>query len=151
MHSSIRFRVAASLNRFIFEAPKTNDALLFMTILSTDLNALKRRGYNGDHDHLPLFLTGLTNLQWIVFFGSNERIEKQHFKRSVHAKKLSTYQLQLRLRHFPPRLSQNLCLHLKILSPSHCHRLAMLKSARILAMMIILCKSLPQAPPSWIR
>jgi hypothetical protein len=40
-------RVSTSLCRFIFEAPKVNDALLFMTILSTDLKALKRRGYNG--------------------------------------------------------------------------------------------------------
>lgn len=41
------FRVSTSLCRFIFESPKVNDALLFMTILSTDLKALKRRGYNG--------------------------------------------------------------------------------------------------------
>src|ERR1700744_5122323 len=41
------FRVSTSLCRFLFESPKVNDALLFMTILSTDLKALKRRGYNG--------------------------------------------------------------------------------------------------------
>ncbi len=40
-------RVSTSLCRFIFESPKANDSLLFMTILSTDLKALKRRGYNG--------------------------------------------------------------------------------------------------------
>ena len=40
-------RVSISLCRFIFESHKVNDALLFMTILSTDLKALKRRGYNG--------------------------------------------------------------------------------------------------------
>lgn len=40
-------RVAISLCRVIFDVPKANDALLFMTILSTDLRALKRRGYNG--------------------------------------------------------------------------------------------------------
>lgn len=40
-------RVSISLCRFIFESPKVNDALLFMTLLSTDLKALKRRGYNG--------------------------------------------------------------------------------------------------------
>jgi hypothetical protein len=40
-------RVSTSLCRLIFESPKVNDALLFMTILSTDLKALKRRGYNG--------------------------------------------------------------------------------------------------------
>lgn len=33
--------------RLIFESAKVNDALLFMTILSTDLRALRRRGYNG--------------------------------------------------------------------------------------------------------
>lgn len=43
-------RVATSLCRLLFDAPKANDALLFMTILSTDLRALKRRGYNGEHE-----------------------------------------------------------------------------------------------------
>jgi len=33
--------------KFIFDFPKAHDALLFMTILSTNLKALKRRGYNG--------------------------------------------------------------------------------------------------------
>ncbi|KAN0125288.1 Protein of unknown function (DUF3684) domain containing protein [Lactarius tabidus] len=42
------YEVSTSLCRFIFESPKVNDALLFMTILSTDLKALKRRGYNVD-------------------------------------------------------------------------------------------------------
>lgn len=40
-------RVATSLNRLLFDSPKANDSLLLMTILSTDLRALKRRGYNG--------------------------------------------------------------------------------------------------------
>ncbi|KAG2126877.1 uncharacterized protein EDB93DRAFT_1257371 [Suillus bovinus] len=40
--------VATSLCRLLFETVKVNDALLFMTILSTDLKALKRRGYNVD-------------------------------------------------------------------------------------------------------
>ncbi|KAJ7251757.1 hypothetical protein B0H12DRAFT_1118770 [Mycena haematopus] len=44
----IHLWVATSLNRLLFDSPKTNDALLFMTILSTDLKALKRRGYNVD-------------------------------------------------------------------------------------------------------
>lgn len=43
------------MNRLIFDAPKTNDALLLMTILSTDLRSLKRRGYNGKLDvHVAL-------------------------------------------------------------------------------------------------
>jgi hypothetical protein len=40
-------RVSTSLCRFIFESVKVNDALLFMTILSTYLKSIKRRGYNG--------------------------------------------------------------------------------------------------------
>ncbi|KAJ3776520.1 hypothetical protein FB446DRAFT_721234 [Lentinula raphanica] len=40
------YEVATAFNRLFFESPKANDALLFMTILSTDLQALKRRGYN---------------------------------------------------------------------------------------------------------
>lgn len=42
------YEVATSLCRLLFETVKVNDALLFMTILSTDLKALKRRGYNVD-------------------------------------------------------------------------------------------------------
>ncbi|EMD37151.1 hypothetical protein CERSUDRAFT_115067 [Gelatoporia subvermispora B] len=42
------YEVATSMCRMLFEAPKINDSLLFMTILSTDLRALKRRGYNVD-------------------------------------------------------------------------------------------------------
>ncbi|KAG7446407.1 uncharacterized protein BT62DRAFT_986911 [Guyanagaster necrorhizus] len=42
------YEVATSLNRLLFESPKASDALLFMTILSTPLRALKRRGYNVD-------------------------------------------------------------------------------------------------------
>lgn len=43
------FRVATSLCRLLFEKAKVNDTLLLMTILSTDLKALKRRGYNGEY------------------------------------------------------------------------------------------------------
>ncbi|KAL1743141.1 hypothetical protein HDZ31DRAFT_41634 [Schizophyllum fasciatum] len=42
------YEVATSLNRILFESPRAHDALLFMTILSTDLKSLKRRGYNVD-------------------------------------------------------------------------------------------------------
>lgn len=42
------YEVATSLCRLLFETVKVNDALLFMTILSTDLKALRRRGYNVD-------------------------------------------------------------------------------------------------------
>ncbi|KAF9051010.1 hypothetical protein BDZ89DRAFT_1098552 [Hymenopellis radicata] len=40
------YEIAMSLVRQLFASPKANDALLLMTILSTDLRALKRRGYN---------------------------------------------------------------------------------------------------------
>ncbi|KAL0956086.1 hypothetical protein HGRIS_002254 [Hohenbuehelia grisea] len=42
------YEVATSLSRLLFESAKANDILLFMTILSTDLKSLKRRGYNVD-------------------------------------------------------------------------------------------------------
>ncbi|EKM56817.1 uncharacterized protein PHACADRAFT_141759 [Phanerochaete carnosa HHB-10118-sp] len=42
------YEVSTSLCRLLFEHPRASDALLFMTILSTDLKALKRRGYNVD-------------------------------------------------------------------------------------------------------
>ena len=41
------YEVSTSMCRLLFDSPKASDALLFMTILSTDLRALKRRGYNG--------------------------------------------------------------------------------------------------------
>ncbi|KIP09762.1 hypothetical protein PHLGIDRAFT_102310 [Phlebiopsis gigantea 11061_1 CR5-6] len=41
------YEVSTSLCRLLFEHPRASDALLFMTILSTDLRALRRRGYNG--------------------------------------------------------------------------------------------------------
>ena len=44
------YEVATSLCRLLFDTYKVNDALLFMTILSTDLRALRRRGYNGGYD-----------------------------------------------------------------------------------------------------
>lgn len=44
------YRVATSLNRLMFDSPKANDTLLLMTILSTDLKSLKRRGYNGESE-----------------------------------------------------------------------------------------------------
>jgi len=42
------FEVSTSMCRLLFSSPKASDALLFMTILSTDLKALRRRGYNVD-------------------------------------------------------------------------------------------------------
>ncbi|KAF8270077.1 hypothetical protein EI94DRAFT_1723808 [Lactarius quietus] len=40
--------VSTSLCRFIFESPKNNDALLFMTILMSEIETLKQLGYNVD-------------------------------------------------------------------------------------------------------
>ncbi|KAF8523641.1 hypothetical protein JB92DRAFT_3140729 [Gautieria morchelliformis] len=42
------FEVSNSLCRVILQRHKANDSLLFMTILSTDLKSLRRRGYNVD-------------------------------------------------------------------------------------------------------
>ncbi|KZT69065.1 hypothetical protein DAEQUDRAFT_751065 [Daedalea quercina L-15889] len=42
------YEVSSSMCRTLFDTPKANDILLFMTILSTDLRSLKRRGYNVD-------------------------------------------------------------------------------------------------------
>lgn len=71
-HENIYYRVATSLNRLIFDTPKANDALLFMTILSTDLRSLKRRGYNGK---LLTHQTRLTGSHVIMF--SVDRILRQ--------------------------------------------------------------------------
>ncbi|KAI0670652.1 hypothetical protein C8Q78DRAFT_1037269 [Trametes maxima] len=42
------YEVSTSMCKHLFNASKANDSLLFMTILSTDLRALRRRGYNVD-------------------------------------------------------------------------------------------------------
>ncbi|KAI0077558.1 hypothetical protein K474DRAFT_1750473 [Panus rudis PR-1116 ss-1] len=42
------YEVSTSMCRLLFHSPKPSDALLFMTILSTDLKSLRRRGYNVD-------------------------------------------------------------------------------------------------------
>ena len=43
------YEVATSLCRLLFDTYKVHDAFLFMTILSTDLHALRRRGFKGNH------------------------------------------------------------------------------------------------------
>ncbi|KAI0037007.1 hypothetical protein K488DRAFT_75577 [Vararia minispora EC-137] len=42
------YEVSTSMCRTLFDSPKASEILLFMTILSTDLRSLKRRGYNVD-------------------------------------------------------------------------------------------------------
>lgn len=44
------YEVAASLCRLLFNTRKANDALLLMTILSSDLPTLRKRGYPGNHE-----------------------------------------------------------------------------------------------------
>jgi len=72
-------RVATSLCRLLFETMKVNDALLFMTILSTDLKALKRRGYNGTSLLRVIFLL-LTLFQLIRFSGNNNNMRNKYLK-----------------------------------------------------------------------
>ncbi|KAF9653296.1 hypothetical protein BDM02DRAFT_3177637 [Thelephora ganbajun] len=42
------YEIATSLCRLLFDTYKVNDGLLFMMVLSTDLHALRRQGYNVD-------------------------------------------------------------------------------------------------------
>ena len=46
------YEVANSLCKLFFKSHKAIDALLFMTTLSMDLDALQRRGYNGNSSSL---------------------------------------------------------------------------------------------------
>lgn len=77
------FRVSTSLCRFIFESPKVNDALLFMTILSTDLKALKRRGYNGA-SLILLFIS----LRWLTCLLVDRILRQQKAEREAAEKAL---------------------------------------------------------------
>ena len=52
-------RISTSLCRIIFQSPKTNDSLLFMTILSTDLKALRQWGYDSTSSATIIFLRRL--------------------------------------------------------------------------------------------
>ena len=56
------YEIATSLCRFLFNTRKVNHALLLMTILSSDLHTLRRRGYPGDYE-VPSFLTPLTGFR----------------------------------------------------------------------------------------
>lgn len=60
----IRCRVSTSICKLLFDSPKTSDALLFMTILSTDLRSLRRRGYNGKQ--LPSKLRASSDESFLV-------------------------------------------------------------------------------------
>lgn len=75
-HSNGLKRVAMCLNRFIFESPKAHDALLFMTILSTDLRALKRRGYNGPY-HIAYHCIFISNFVLVDRILRQRKLEKQ--------------------------------------------------------------------------
>ena len=52
------FRISTSLCRIIFQSSKANGSLLFMTILSTDLKALRQWGYDS------------TSSTTFIFFGA---------------------------------------------------------------------------------
>lgn len=86
------YEVATSLCRLLFETVKVNDALLFMTILSTDLKALKRRGYNVD-----------------------KILRQQNDRKLVEAARGSFTSVPVP----DPRMSQNLEPETRSLSPSH--------------------------------
>jgi len=64
------YEVATSLCHLLFDTYRVNDAFLFMTILSTDLHALHRRGFKGNFKFL--FFVPPTNWSFIV-----DRILKQ--------------------------------------------------------------------------
>lgn len=51
------YEVATSLCRLLFDTYRVNDAFLFMTILSTDLLVLRRRGFKGNHSLLFFYLS----------------------------------------------------------------------------------------------
>ena len=68
------YEVATSLCRLLFRGYKVIDALLFMTMLSADLDALQRRGYDGNSSS---FLNELYSLH----LGSQSNPEKAKGRR----------------------------------------------------------------------
>ena len=63
------YEVATSLSPLLFRWHKVIDALLFMTMLSADLDALQRRGYNGNS-------SSFLNEFYSPHFGSQPNPEK---------------------------------------------------------------------------
>jgi hypothetical protein len=57
-------RLSTSFCRIIFQSPKANDSLLLMTILSTDLKALRQCGYDSTSSTTLIFLRWLTLLSF---------------------------------------------------------------------------------------
>lgn len=50
------YEVSTSLCNLLFDTYRVNDAFLLMTILSTDLHSLRRRGFKGNYKFLPCSL-----------------------------------------------------------------------------------------------
>jgi hypothetical protein len=57
-------RISTSLCRIIFQLPKANDSLWLMTILSTDLTALRQCGYDSTSSTTFIFIRLLTLLSF---------------------------------------------------------------------------------------
>ena len=68
------YEVATSLCRVLFRDHKVIDSLLFMTMLSADLDALQRRGYDGNS-------SSFLNESYSLHFGSQSNSEKAKGRR----------------------------------------------------------------------
>lgn len=93
-----RSRVANSLCRVLFKQPKVNDSLLFMTILSTDLRSLRRRGFNGMTASFGLlwqFLLTISAVDRILNQQKAEREAKRREAEKEAEKRVAERQLQL--------------------------------------------------------
>jgi hypothetical protein len=101
------YDVATSLCHLLFNTYRVNDALLLMTILSTDLHALRRRGFKGSYKFPPL--THPTNWIFIV----DRILRQQETERETAIKALVVKKAQSAS---VPKLS---FVHIPILGSSH--------------------------------
>jgi hypothetical protein len=77
-------RISISLCRIIFDSPKASGALLFMTILSTDLKVLKQWGYDGTSTTFFIFLKWLT---FIIHQSVDRVLPRQEAERQAAVEK----------------------------------------------------------------
>lgn len=99
------YEVATSLCRLLFDTYKVNDALLFMTILSTDLRALRRRGYNGNYGLSSSFIDSPDQTSRQLIASSSSRKQKGKPPQKPLRKRRQTRPLWFRLHQYRQNLN----------------------------------------------
>ena len=76
------YDIATSFCRLLFDTHKANDALVFATILSTDLHTLQKRGYNGDYE-FPSFFDPSNTMVLVVGRILKQRMAGEYYTKAI--------------------------------------------------------------------